>query len=246
MDGGPWLTGLPRSQAPQLPAWTPHRPPAGDHTTDAPLAQSEVKLQQELEELLDRALEIVNRYLPTPFHQDFDLWIFEDVPYAAKTLKPQIILSTRILRAHQRPRLPYVLAHEMHHLWLMRAGHWRPQASSRDNTLMALLGEGVATWLCLQSGLFPELEKIFRSPAEMEVSFQRIREVLDRPRKGEQSDPYHPNKWGYYAGTWIIGSIDEKFGRTAWLELLEKPAGEAAQGLLDLYERTEPREEYRF
>ena len=85
-------------------------------------SDSESALAERMKLSLEQAIHIVNGYLPQDLEGDFKLWIFQDIPYAAKTLSPQLILSADVLNSKNWERLPFVLAHEIHHLALMRTG----------------------------------------------------------------------------------------------------------------------------
>jgi hypothetical protein len=198
--------------------------------------------------VLDRAVQIVNGYLPADVEGSFQLWIFKDIPYAAKTLNPELILSAQVLSSENEERLPFVIAHEMHHLALMRAGFLKSHASLQTRILAGLLTEGIATWLSLSSGLFPELGQTIQEPQQLRASFGQIHSALSRPvdAPAHGDDLFQQNKWGYYVGCWMIQQIEEGFGREAWLALLNKSPEEAAQELVTLYLRTNPPAEYRF
>ena len=120
--------------------------------------------------------------------------------------------------------------------------------STQTRILAGLLTEGIATWLSFSSGLFPELDQIIQEPQQLKTSFGQIRSALNRSADAQapEEDLYQQNKWGYYVGCWMIQQIEERFGREAWLALLNKSAEEAAQELVTLYLRTNPPAEYRF
>jgi hypothetical protein len=198
--------------------------------------------------ILERAIDIVNGYLPAEVEGNFQLWIFNNVPYAAKTLNPQLILSAQLLSSKNEERLPFVIAHEMHHLALMRAGFLESHASVQTRILTGLLTEGIATWLSFRSGLFPELGQIIQQPQQLRASFGQIQSALSRSAdvQDHEDDLFQQNKWGYYVGCWMIQQIEESFGRKAWLALLNKSPEEAAQEMVTLYLRTNPPADYRF
>ncbi len=212
-------------------------------------SDSEPALAERMQHTLEQAIQIVNRYLPQDLEGYFQLWIFKDIPYAAKTLNPQLILSADVLRPGNWERLPFVLAHEIHHLALMRTGFLKAHPSARASILAGLLTEGIATWLSYASGLFPELDQILQEPQQLEASFDQIRGALDSAKNDAPSrldDLYGQNKWGYFVGCWMIQQIEERFGREAWLALLSKSPEEASEELVQLYLGTNPPAEYRF
>ena len=242
------LVELPSKTAPLLPAWPAHgdRNPRGHSIPSS--SDSEGALTQTIKPILEHAIHIVNGYLPADVEGNFQLWIFKNVPYAAKTLNPQLILSAQVLSPENGERLPFVIAHEMHHLALMRAGFLKPHAAVQTRILAGLLSEGIATWLSLSSGLFPELGQIIQEPQQLRASFGQIRSALSRPAdaRAHEDDLFQQNKWGYYVGCWMIQQIEERFGRKAWLVLLNESPEEAAQELVTLYLRTNPPADYRF
>ncbi len=204
---------------------------------------------ERMKQSLEGAIQIANDYLPQDVQGNFQLWIFENIPYAAKTVNPQLILSAEVLSPENGERLPFVIAHEIHHLALMRIGFSKSHASVQTRILAGLLTEGIATWLSLSSGLFPELDQIIQEPQQLRASFGQVRHALNRSAGDVQAhtdDLYRQNKWGYYVGCWMIQQIEERFGREAWLGLLNKSPEEAAQELVTLYLRTNPPSEYRF
>jgi hypothetical protein len=242
------MVALPIEAAPSLPRWMAHgkESPVGEPIHSSP---SDAALRERMKEALETALAIVNDYLPNDFDHDFQLWIFREVPYAAKTLDPHLILSARLLQSDDWERLSLVLAHEIHHLALMKAGWFHSVLSERASLLAGLLTEGTATWLSVGSRLFPELDQILLDPQQLTASFERVAQALgraDRNSPGSGSDLYQQNKWGYYVGCWMIQQIEEQFGREAWLELLEMSLEEASQELIRLYLLTDPSPEYRF
>ena len=242
------LVELPLKAAPLLPAWPVHgdRKPEGHSSLSS--HDSEVALTERMETILERAIHIVNGYLPADVAGNFQLWIFKDIPYAAKTLNPQLILSAEVLSPENGERLPFVIAHEMHHLALMRTGFLKPHASVQTRILSGLLTEGTATWLSFSSGLFPELDRIIQDPQQLRTSFGQIRNALSRSADAQSpgEDLFQQNKWGYYVGCWMIQQIEERLGREAWLILLNQSPEEAARELVTLYLRTNPPAEYRF
>ncbi len=242
------LVELPSKAAPLLPAWPihGHRNPKGHSTLFS--SDSEDTLTERVKPILERAIHIVKGYLPQDVEGNFQLWIFKNIPYAAKTLNPQLILSAEVLSPENRERLPFVIAHELHHLALMRAGLLKSHSSAHTRILAGLLTEGIATWLSFSSGLFPELDQILQEPQQLKTSFGQIRSALNRSADAQapEDDLYQQNKWGYYVGCWMIQQIEERFGREAWLALLNKSAEEAAQELVTLYLSTNPPAEYRF
>ena len=241
------LVELPSKAAPLLPAWPIHgnRNPKGHSTL---FSSDEGTLTEQMKPILERAIHIVKGYLPQNLEGNFQLWIFKSVPYAAKTLNPQLILSAQVLSPENRERLPFVIAHEIHHLALMRTGLLKSHPSAQTRILAGLLTEGIATWLSFSSGLFPELDQILQEPQQLKTSFNQIRSALNRSADAQApgDDLYQQNKWGYYVGCWMIQQIEERFGREAWLALLNKSAEEAARELVTLYLRTNPPAEYRF
>lgn len=243
------LVKLPAETAPALPPWAPHGQRSGSLDSMPSTSDSESALEERMKVTLEQAIQIVNRYLVQDLEGDFKLWIFQDIPYAAKTLNPQLILSADVLKSRNWERLPFVLAHEIHHLALMRTGFLKAHPSARASILAGLLTEGIATWLSYASGLFPELDQILQEPQQLKASFQQIRQALDRVEDDAPArldDLYGQNKWGYYVGCWMIQQIEERFGREAWLALLSKPPEEANEELVQLYLGTNPPAEYRF
>ena len=242
------LIELPSKAAPLLPAWPIHgnRNPKGHSTLFS--SGSEGTLTEQMKPILERALHIVEGYLPQNLEGNFQLWIFKNVPYAAKTLNPQLILSAQVLGPENRERLPFVIAHEIHHLALMRTGLLKSHPSAQTQILAGLLTEGIATFLSISSGLFPELDQIIQEPQQLKTSFGQIRSALSHSADAQApgDDLFQQNKWGYYVGCWMIQQIEGRFGREAWLVLLNKTAEEAAQELVTLYLRTNPPAEYRF
>jgi len=242
------LVELPSKAAPLLPAWPVHgdRNPEGHSNLSS--SDSEGALTERMETILERAIHIVNGYLPADVEGNFQLWIFKDIPYAAKTLNPQLILSAEMFSPENGERLPFVIAHEMHHLALMRTGFLKSHNSVQTRILAGLLTEGTATWLSFSSGLFPELDQIIQEPQQLRESFGQIRDALTRSADAQApgNDLFQQNKWGYYVGCWMIQQIEERFGKEAWLTLLNKSPEEAAQELVTLYLRTNPPAEYRF
>jgi hypothetical protein len=242
------LVALPRKAAPSLPRWVAHGPET-DSRESLHHSPSESVLRERMKPVLDRALEIVNDYLPNSFAHDFQLWIFREIPYAAKTVDPHLILSARLLQPDDWGTLPFVLAHEIHHLALMKAGWNHSGVSPRKNLLAGLLTEGTATWLSAGSRLFPELDRILQDPQQLEASFGRVAQALgriDQDFRGNEDDLYQHNKWGYYVGCWMIQQIEGQFGREAWLKLLEMGLEEATQELIRVYLLTDPPPQYRF
>ncbi len=242
------LIELPSQAAPLLPAWPIHgnRNPNGHSILSS--SDSEGALTERMKPILESAIHIVKGYLPQDVEGNFQLWIFKDIPYAAKTLNPQLILSAEVLSPENGERLPFIIAHEIHHLALMRAGFLKSHPSVQTRILAGLLTEGIATWLSFSSGLFPELDQIIQEPQQLKASFGQIRSALNRSADAQapEDDLYQQNKWGYYVGCWMIQQIEERFGREAWLALLNKSAEEAAQELVTLYLSTNPPAEYRF
>jgi len=241
------LVELPSKAAPLLPAWPAHGH-RNSHDLSTLFSSDEGTLTEQMKPILERAIHIVKGYLPTNLEGNFQLWIFKDVPYAAKTLNPQLILSAEVLSPENRERLPFVMAHEIHHLALMRTGLLKSHPSAQTRILAGLLTEGIATWLSISSGLFPELDQIIQEPQQLRASFGQIRNALHRSADVQASgeDLFQQNKWGYYVGCWMIQQIEERFGREAWLVLLNKSAEEAAQEMVTLYLSTNPPAEYRF
>ncbi len=242
------LVELPTKAAPLLPAWPTHgnRNPKGPSTLFS--SDSEGTLTERMKPILEGAIHIVKGYLPQDLEGNFQLWIFKNIPYAAKTLNPQLILSAEVLSPENRERLPFVIAHEIHHLALMRAGLLKSHPSAQTRILAGLLTEGIATWLSISSGLFPELDQIIQEPQQLKTSFGQIRSALNRSADAQapEDDLFQQNKWGYYVGCWMIQQIEERFGREAWLVLLNESPEEAAQELVTLYLSTNPPAEYRF
>ena len=242
------LGELPSTTAPKLPAWLTHdhRNP-NDHSIPSS-SDSKQALTERMKQIIEGAIQIANGYLPQDVKGNFQLWIFKNIPYAAKTLNPQLILSAEVLSPENVERLPFVIAHEIHHLALMRTGFLKSHASIQTRILTGLLTEGIATWLSFSSGLFPELDQIIQEPQQLKTSFGQIRRALSRSADAQshETDLYQHNKWGYYAGCWMIQQIEERFGREAWLVLLNNSPEEAAQELVTLYLRTNPPAEYRF
>ncbi len=242
------LIELPSKAAPLLPAWPAHGHRNSNDLSILFSSDSEGALTERMKPILERAIHIVNAYLPQDVEGNFQLWIFKNIPYAAKTLNPQLILSAEVLSPENGERLPFVIAHEIHHLALMRAGFLKSHPSVQIRILAGLLTEGIATWLSFSSGLFPELDQIIQEPQQLKTSFGQIRRALSRSADAQTpgDDLYQQNKWGYYVGCWMIQQIEERFGRDAWLVLLNKSPEEAAQELVTLYLRTNPPAEYRF
>jgi len=243
------LVELPSTAAPLLPVWPAHGHRSSNDLSTLPSSDSEGDLTERMKPILERSIQIVKGYLPQDVEGNFQLWIFKDIPYAAKTLNPQLIFSADVLSPEYGERLPFVIAHEIHHLALMRAGFLKSHPSVQTRILAGLLTEGIATWLSFSSGLFPELDQIIQEPQKLKTSFGQIRGALSRSSAGTQTpedDLYQQNKWGYYVGCWMIQQIEERFGREAWLVLLNKSPEEAAQELVTLYLRTNPPAEYRF
>lgn len=243
------LVKLPPETAPVLPSWVPHGERSGSPDSMPSSSDSESALAERMKLSLEQAIHIVNGYLPQDLEGDFKLWIFQDIPYAAKTLSPQLILSADVLNSKNWERLPFVLAHEIHHLALMRTGFLKAHPSARASILAGLLTEGVATWLSYASGLFPELDQILQEPQQLQAAFHRIQRALDEAADDAPArldDLYGQNKWGYYVGCRMIQQIEERFGREAWLALLSKSSEEANEELVQLYLDTSPPAEYRF
>ncbi len=242
------LVELPSKAAPLLPAWPLHGTRNSSDLSTLFSSDSEGTLTEKMKPILERALHIVKGYLPQDVEGNFQLWIFKKIPYAAKTLNPQLILSAEVLSPENRERLPFVIAHEIHHLALMRAGLLKSHPLAQTRILAGLLTEGIATWLSISSGLFPELDQILQEPQQLKTSFGQIRSALKRSADAQapEDDLYQQNKWGYYVGCWMIQQIEERFGREAWLVLLNKSAEEASRELVTLYLNTNPPAEYRF
>ena len=116
------LVELPSKTAPLLPVWPVHGHRNPNDLSTLFSSDSEGTLTEQMKPILERALHIVEGYLPQTFEGNFQLWIFKNIPYAAKTLNPQLILSAQVLGPENRERLPFVIAHEIHHLALMRTG----------------------------------------------------------------------------------------------------------------------------
>ena len=242
------LVELPSNAAPLLPAWPIHGQRNSNDLSTLFSSDSEGTLTKQMKPILERAIHIVKGYLPKHLEGNFQLWIFKNVPYAAKTLNPQLILSAQVLSSENRERLPFVIAHEIHHLALMRAGLLKSHPSAQTRILAGLLTEGIATWLSISSGLFPELDQIIQEPQQLKTSFGQIRSALSHSADAQApgDDLFQQNKWGYYVGCWMIQQIEGRFGREAWLVLLNKSPEEAAQELVTLYLSTNPPAEYRF
>ena len=243
------LVELPSTAAPTLPAWPTHDYRNPDDHSIPSSSDSEQVLTEGMQQVLEGSIQIANGYLPQDVEGNFQLWIFKDIPYAAKTLNPQLILSVEVLSPENVERLPFVIAHEIHHLALMRTGFLKSHASVQTRILAGLLTEGIATWLSFSSGLFPELDQIIQEPQQLRASFGQIRQALNRSAshvQAQQDDLYQHNKWGYYVGCWMIQQIEERFGRELWLGLLNKSPEEASKELVTLYLRTNPPSEYRF
>jgi len=237
---------VPLAAAPHAAPWPIHGP--ARNPGEMPEFPGSTPSKDEWIDLIAQAVQVANDYLPEEFHGTFNLWIFEDVPYAAKAIWPDLVLSSRIVSPAQWERLPWVLAHEIHHLALMQSGLLAPQSTARANILTGLLSEGIATWMCWTSGLFPELDDVFQNPESLRHSFSELRKALARPSDDRTLAPdlYHQNKWGYYAGSWIIQEVHRRYGKDSWLKLLSKPTEKAILELVDLYQRTEPAPEYSF
>ena len=109
---------LPIEQAPSVPSWTPHGVMA-EHARDA---KTDAALEEVLATVVAQSLDDVNRHLPAPVRGHFAVWIFDRVPYAAKTLdEDTVVLARRVVHEEQyRAQLPCVLAHELHHLAVRR------------------------------------------------------------------------------------------------------------------------------
>jgi len=242
------LIELPSKTAPLLPAWPVHGQRNPNDLSTLFSSDSEGTLTEQMKPILERALHIVEGYLPQNLEGNFQLWVFKDIPYAAKTLNPQLILSAQVLSPENRERLPFVIAHEIHHLALMRTGLLKSHPSAQTQILAGLLTEGIATFLSISSGLFPELDQIIQEPQQLKTSFGQIRSALSHSADAQApgDDLFQQNKWGYYVGCWMIQHIEERFGREAWLVLLNKSAEEAAQEMVTLYLSTNPPAEYRF
>ncbi len=242
------LVELPAKAAPLLPAWPIHgkRNPNGPSILSS--SDWEQVLTERMKPILEGAIQTANGYLLQDVEGNFQLWIFKDIPYAAKTLNPQLILSAEVLNPENEERLPFVIAHEIHHLALMQAGFLKSHSSVQTRILAGLLTEGIATWLSLSSGLFPELDQIIQEPQQLKTSFGQIRHALSRSADAQApgDDLFQQNKWGYYVGCWMIQRIEERFGRESWLVLLNKSPEEAAQELVTLYLHTNPPAKYRF
>ena len=242
------MVALPTETAPDLPRWVAHGPGSpGQGAIYSSL--SEAFLEERMKEVLKEAVRVVNDYLPNDFDHDFEFWIFGEIPYAAKTLDSHLLLSARLLQSEDRERLPLVLAHEIHHLALIKAGWPGSGLSPRDSLLAGMLMEGTATWLSVESRLFPELDQILHDPQQLKASFDRVGQALekatsDTPDKG--IDLFQQDKWGYYVGCWMIQQIEGKFGREAWLELLQIGLEDATQEMIRLYLLTDPPPEYLF
>ncbi len=116
------LVKLPSKAAPLLPVWPAHGHRNSNDLSTLPSSDSEGALTERMKPILERAIQIVKGYLPQDVEGNFQLWIFKDIPYAAKTLNPQLIFSADVLSPEYGDRLPFVIAHELHHLALMRAG----------------------------------------------------------------------------------------------------------------------------
>jgi hypothetical protein len=241
------LIELPSKAAPMLPSWPVHGQ-RNSHDLSTLFSSDEGTLTEQMKPILERAIHIVKGYLPQDLEGDFQLWIFKNIPYAAKTLNPQLILSAEVLSSENRERLPFVIAHEIHHLALMRTGLLKSHPSAQTQILSGLLTEGIATFLSISSGLFPELDQIIQEPQQLRASFGQIRSALSHSANAQApgDDLFQQNKWGYYVGCWMIQQIEGRFGREAWLVLLNKSPEQAAQELVTLYLSTNPPAEYRF
>ena len=237
--GGLKIVEVPLNKAPKLAPWAPHG------QADTALLPSSLPGEQEIGSLIDESLRIVGDYLPRPYSGAFRLWIFGDVPYAARTEKTDVVLSSRLLKPQEDQRLPWVLAHELHHLALIHTGLAAAPSSPQNRILTGLLMEGVATWMCWSSGFFPELDQVLSDSPDLRESFSRLNAALagENPESAG-ADLYEHNKWGYYAGSWMVRKIHERFGKQSWLTLLEQNDEEAGRRLVDLYQRTQPPPEY--
>jgi hypothetical protein len=242
------LIQLPLEGAPRLPSWPPHGSPAG--RAAAPVPWDGGNFEEVLLEALQEGLDQLNRHLPAPASGRFTFWIFDRVPYAAKTLDAQtVILSGRIFSDLQyREQLPCVFAHELHHLELARAGFYRNTQSVEETILLGLMAEGIATWMCISSGRFPEVAERLSNAQALVSSFERVRAAMTAaPDARSAADrAFREHKFGYDAGAWMVGRIEQRFGREAWLDLLRGPAADAPRRFLALYLATDPPAEYGF
>ncbi|MEE8583775.1 MAG: DUF5700 domain-containing putative Zn-dependent protease, partial [Acidobacteriota bacterium] len=152
------LSAARQGLAPSLPEWRLHGDP-GRRQAHGLFSAKPSALDEMVGPLLERALAEANRYLPRVFSGPFRVWVFEGLPYAAKAVGSNVIVSNAAAVWADPARLEQLLAHEIHHVALFRSG-FRP-ASDRpdDQILLGLLTEGVATWINASSGLFPELAK---------------------------------------------------------------------------------------
>ncbi len=242
------LVALPTEEAPDLPRWIAHGP-GNPGRSGFQSSLSEALFEERIQEALKGASRVVNDYLPSDFDHDFQFWIFDEIPYAAKTLDPHLILAAHLLHYEDRERLPLVLAHEIHHLALIKAGWSGSGLSPRDSLLAGMLMEGTATWLAVESRLFPELDQILHDPSQLKASFVRVGQALEKAAAntpGRGIDLYQQDKWGYYVGCWMIQQIEEEFGRETWLELLQIGMEDATQEMIRLYLLTGPPPEFRF
>ena len=207
LEAGVEMNPLVLGGAPRLPSWVPHDIAAGRGAVTESEADG---LDRVLLLAFRHGVEQVNGYLPRPIRGGFTLWVFDRIPYAAKTLDAEtIVVSGRVIRSpRHRGQLPCLLAHELHHLALARRGFLRTSGAFDEMLLQGLIAEGTATWMCAASGEFPEIVARVTDRQTLVTAFERVREVI-RARPDEQAlDGLFPqHKFGYEVGAWMISRI---------------------------------------
>lgn len=233
-------------RAPRLPSWAPHGTLAKDA---APDTKGDGAFEEVLMSALAQSVAEVNRHLPTPVRGRFSIWVFDRVPYAAKALDDETVVLARRMVGEERYRaqLPCVIAHELHHLTLMRAG-FNQLARTREETVLAgLMLEGIPTWMCVASGRFPEMAARLADERALATAFDEVRDLLHAPTGAGSTGGgvFREHKAGYEVGAWMVSRIEQTFGRERWLELLREPVVDPFRRFLKTYLATAPPPEFQ-
>jgi len=233
------IVPLPIEQAPRVPSWAPH----GVLTEHALDARADPALEGVLAAVVAQSLDDVSHHLPAPVRGQFAVWIFDRVPYAAKTLDADtVVLARRVVHDEQyRTQLPCVLAHELHHLALIRAGFDQLAHTPEEMVLAGLMLEGIPTWMCVSTGRFPEMAARM-DERSLATAFAELRGVLDTRANGSLgvAGVFREHKPGYEVGAWMVARIEQTFGRERWLNLLREPLVDVPRRFLEAYLATAP------
>ncbi|MBI4446858.1 MAG: hypothetical protein HY645_13255 [Acidobacteria bacterium] len=238
------LTRISTEGAPRLPSWEAH---GNRQEISWPVVdqQSGTLLERKLKTLLKEVLHKSNKYLSEEYRGNFKIWVFKNVPYTAKTLEDAIIVSAapvlQPLEHKARKQLSCILAHELHHVAVGPQFFQIDPLRPRQILLTSLLTEGAASRICVGDHSFPEFETVLKNEKALSAAFQDVRNILRQPPDHEgMAQLYTRSKSGYYVGCWMIMQIENRFGRSAWLSLLDEAPELATIKFFDLYAKTNP------